>query len=151
MEHFTENVDLLPTFCDTLGIEISSRVDGRSLRPLFEGRDVEWRTAAHYEWDWRYFFIGGRPEQWPTNRMLSRQNLAVTVGADIAYVQFGDGSFQSFDLMADPTWRTPCTDDARTLRAAQELLVWRQEHLDRELTDLLLTPERPGRWPVAAN
>lgn len=151
VEHFTENVDLLPTFCETLGIEISSRVDGRSLRPLLEGRDVEWRTAAHYEWDWRYFFIGGRAEQWPTNRMLSRQNLAVSVGADIAYVQFGDGSFQSFDLMADPTWRTPCRDDARTLRAAQELLVWRQEHLNREWTDLLLTPQRPGRWPAVAN
>ncbi len=149
IEHFTENVDILPTLCDAIGVDIPSRVDGRSMEPLFDGRDVEWRTAAHYEWDWRYFFIGGRSEQWPTNRVLSRQNLAVSLTGDLAYVQFGDGSYLSFDLAVDPTWRTPCTDDARTLRAAQEMLVWRQEHLDRELTDLLLTPARPGRWPAA--
>ncbi len=145
---FTENVDLLATMCDALGLEIPIQTDGRSLTPLFRGEDIEWRSAAHYEWDWRYFFIGRDRPPWPLDRTLSRQNLAVGCGDDVAYVQFGDGSFRCFDLRADPTWRTDCTDDARTLAAAQELLVWRQEHLDRSLTDLLLTASRPGRWPV---
>ena len=36
----------------------------------------------------------------------------------------------------------------RIVLAAQEQLVWRQEHLRRELTDMLLRPSRPGRWPA---
>jgi hypothetical protein len=30
----------------------------------------------------------------------------------------------------------------------QAMLSWRQEHLERSMTDMLLTPERTGRWPV---
>jgi hypothetical protein len=26
--------------------------------------------------------------------------------------------------------------------------VWRQEHLNRDMTDMLLSVERRGRWPV---
>jgi arylsulfatase A-like enzyme len=149
IEHFTENVDVLPTLCDALGVEIPVSVDGRSLVPLLAGRQVEWRTAAHYEWDWRYFFVNSRRAAWPTDRTLSRQNLAVSVTADASYVHFGDGSWLCFDLAADPTWRTPMRDDARALRAAQELLTWRQEHLRRDETDMLLSPSRVGRWPSA--
>ena len=150
VEHFTENVDVLATLADTLGVEVPARCDGRSLAPLLDGRDVPWRSAAHYEWDYRYIFIGEAKDQWPGNRSLSRRNLAVSVGDDIAYVQFGDGSYRCFDLLADPTWRTPCTDADRVLAAAQEQLVWRQEHLGRELTDMLLGREREGRWPLIA-
>jgi arylsulfatase A-like enzyme len=148
IEHFTENVDLFATLCDAMGVEIPSQVDGRTLTPLLDGAELEWRTAAHYEWDWRYFFIGSRRAPWPHDRTLERQNLAVSLSADVAYVQFGDGSFKCFDLLEDPTWRTECRDDSRILRAAQELLVWRQEHLARDTTDLLLRPDRPGRWPA---
>ena len=150
VEHFTENVDVLATLADTLGVEVPARCDGRSLAPLLDGRDVPWRSAAHYEWDYRYLFIGETADRWPRDRSLSRRNLAVSVGDDIAYVQFGDGSYRCFDLLADPTWRTPCHDADRVLAAAQEQLVWRQEHLGRELTDMLLGREREGRWPLVA-
>jgi hypothetical protein len=69
------------------------------------------------------------------------------VGEDLAYVQFGDGSYKAFDLIADPTWRTECLDADRVLKGAQELLVWRQEHLRRDETDMLLVPSRAGHWP----
>ena len=39
--HFTENVDLLPTLADALGVERPVQCDGRSLAPLFAGEDVE--------------------------------------------------------------------------------------------------------------
>jgi arylsulfatase A-like enzyme len=150
VDRFSENVDLLPTLCDSLGLAIPAQVDGRSLLPLFANDTTAWRSAAHYEWDWRYFFINSSREPWPVDRTLSHQNLAVSLSDDIAYVHFGDGSFRCFDLAADPTWRTECTDDSRVLASAQELLGWRQEHLNRDLTDLLLTSRRLGRWPVAA-
>jgi arylsulfatase A-like enzyme len=148
IEAFTENVDLLPTLCDAMGVGSPASVDGRSLTPILQNEPSEWRTAAHYEWDWRSTFVGRDNASWPTDRRLSRQNLAVTVSTDVAYVQFGNGASLCFDLAADPTWRTACVDDTRVLAAAQELLVWRQQHLDREMTDLLLEPGRPGRWPA---
>ena len=46
--------------------------------------------------------------------------------------------------LADPTWRTECRDAERIMRGAQEQLVWRQEHLRRDLTDMLLRPESTG-------
>jgi len=147
IDKFTENVDILPSLCEALGQVIPRQVDGRPLGALIRGEATEWRSAAHYEWDWRYFFLRQQREAWPLDRTLSRQNLAVSVGADISYVQFGDGSWKAFDLAADPTWRTEVTDPSRTLAAAQELLVWRQEHLGRATTDMLLSPDRRGFWP----
>ncbi|HEY5302671.1 MAG TPA: sulfatase-like hydrolase/transferase [Acidimicrobiales bacterium] len=147
VDGFTENVDIAPTLADALGLEIPAQFDGRVLTPLLRGDAVEWRTSAHYEWDYRAFFISQVHESWPRDRSLSRQNLAVSVNNEIAYVQFGDGSYLCFDLANDPTWRTPCADLERVLGAAQEMLLWRQEHLSREFTDMLLGPERHGRWP----
>lgn len=150
VEHFTENVDILVTLADALGVEAPARCDGRSLTSLLDGLDVPWRDAAHYEWDYRYLFIEDGRDPWPYDRSLSRRNLAVSVGTDVAYVQFGDGSYRCYDLLADPTWRTPCRDSDRVLAAAQEQLVWRQEHLGREFTDMVLGSGRRGRWPVGA-
>jgi arylsulfatase A-like enzyme len=148
VQDFTENVDIAPTLADALGLEVPAQFDGRVMTPLFEDRVVEWRSAAHYEWDYRAFFIGRSATPWPVDRTLSRHNLAVTVDERSAYVQFGDGSYRCFDLAGDPTWRTPCFDVERILGCAQEMLVWRQEHLARDYTDMLLGPERLGRWPV---
>lgn len=149
IEQFTENVDLLPTLCESLDQEIPVQVDGESLLALFEGRDVKWRSAAHYEWDYRNYFLDGNAEKWKVDRRLARQNLAVSVTTETGFVQFADGSYRCFDLVADPTWRTECTDETRVLAAAQEQLLWRQTHTNRSLTDMLLTRERPGRWPKA--
>ncbi len=145
---FTENVDLLPTLCERLGVKTPVSCDGRSLHSVMAGETAGAREAAHYEWDWRFSLISDAERTWPRSRRLSFANLATRVTDDHAYVQFGDGSALSFDLAADPTWRTECTDAARTLEAAQAMLAWRQQHAAREWTDLLLTPQRPGRWPA---
>ena len=63
------------------------------------GEDVSWRRAAHYEWDSRFMLLERR--SCPVDRAtLARRNLAVSVGEDIAFVQFGDGSMKCFDLAA---------------------------------------------------
>ena len=147
VQHFTENVDLLPTLAEALGVEMPAQCDGRSLTGLMRGENNEWRSAAHYEWDYRSFSIGRRTSHWPSDRSLSRMNLAVSVSDSTGYVQFADGTFRCFDLLEDPTWRTECSDTSRVLDAAQEQLVWRQEHLRRDYTDMLLSRDRRGRWP----
>jgi hypothetical protein len=142
---FTENVDLLATLADALGVEQPVQSDGSSLAPLFRGESVEWRDAAHYEWDSRFILLSG--SQIPSRDALARRNLAVSVSETLAFVQFGDGSMKCFDLVADPTWRTECDDLERVFDAMQQQLLWRQAHLRHDLTDMLLGPDRRGRWP----
>jgi len=48
--HLVSNgLDLLPTVCDYAGVQGRSDPRGRSLRPLFEGRDVPWRHTLGVE------------------------------------------------------------------------------------------------------
>jgi arylsulfatase A-like enzyme len=151
VEAFTENVDVLPTICELLGAEIPAQVDGLPLTAFLEGTDPPWwRDAAHWEWDWRFVFIEASERGWPLDRRLERQNLAVVRTLSHSYVHFGDGSWRCFDLGEDPTWRTECHDPEVVLPLAQALAGWRQEHLDRTYTSMLLSPERLGVWPALA-
>ncbi len=55
---FTENVDIMPTLCAAIGVPVPVQCDGVPLTPFLRGEQPEhWRTAAHYEWDWRDVFI----------------------------------------------------------------------------------------------
>jgi arylsulfatase A-like enzyme len=148
VDNFSENVDLLPTLCEALSLDKPAQCDGQSLIPLMAGQSVPWRKAVHYEWDFRRDWVRQHGKGWTTDQVLSDQNLAVSVSDDVGYVQFGDGSFKCFDLKADATWRTECVDPERILAAVREQLVWRQEHLRRDFTDMLLSPQRRGRWPA---
>lgn len=144
---FTEAVDVVATTAVALGLEVPLQCDGMPLQGFLDGGQPEsWRNAAHYEWDWRAMLMGPTVG-WPLDRRLERNNLAVLRDDAGAYVHFGDGSWLLFDLVADPSWRTTTHDPAAALPYAQAMLTWRQEHLDRVLADMLLTPERLGRWP----
>ncbi|NMD24313.1 MAG: phosphonate monoester hydrolase, partial [Actinobacteria bacterium] len=110
-------------------------------------RPVRWRTAAHYEWDWRDTFIPAGVVGEPWDRGLERYNLAVVRTDSHAYVQFGTGDWLCYDLAADPTWQTLVTEPAVVLPLAQQMLLWRQHHLDRQLTGMLLRDGGIGRLP----
>ena len=45
----SNGLDLLPTVCDYAGIDGQSDPRGRSLKPLFEGKDVDWRETLAVE------------------------------------------------------------------------------------------------------
>ena len=45
----SNGLDLLPTVCDYAGIEAQADTRGRSLKPLFEGKEVEWRKTLGVE------------------------------------------------------------------------------------------------------
>ncbi len=47
--HFVSGVDLFPTVCDYAGIDVPEEVQGLSVRPLAEGKDVPWRDYAYIE------------------------------------------------------------------------------------------------------
>ena len=145
---FTENIDLFPTVCDAIGVEVPAQCDGLPLTPFLRGEAPPWwRAAAHWEYDWRDLAIGRGSHDWPWDRRLEQRNLAVLRDAEVQYVQFGDGSWLCFDLLADPTGRTEITDPQIVLGRAQAMLTWRANHLDRTLTDMLVDKGGIGRFP----
>ena len=150
VDRFTENVDVLPTLCEAMGLPVPDQCDGLPLTPFLAGEDPpHWRAAAHWEFDWRGSNIAKAVQAWPWDRRLEQQNLAVLRSEEAAYVQFGDGGWLCFDLAADPTWRTAVTDTGVILAHAQAMLTWRAQHTDRTLTGLLIDNGGTGRWPAS--
>jgi arylsulfatase A-like enzyme len=148
---FTENIDFFPTICEALGLEVPAQCDGLALTAFLEGRlPPWWRSAAAWEFDWRYMGLPGGAFDWPWDRHLERDNLTVRRFEDGAYVQFGDGSWRCYDIGADPTWRTEVEDSSRILGYAQSMLAWRAQHADREVTNFLLENGGIGRWPTGS-
>lgn len=49
MTLISNGLDLLPTVCDYAGIKVQVDPRGMSLKPLFEGREVEWRKTLGVE------------------------------------------------------------------------------------------------------
>ena len=113
LDRFTENVDVFPTLCDAMGIDVPAQVDGLPLTPFLAGDEPPWwRDAAHWEYDWRGMLIGDEAAPWPWDRRLERQHLAVLRNDTHAYVQFGNGDWFCFDLADRPDLahddRGPC-------------------------------------------
>ncbi len=102
----TESVDILPTICEFLGIEVPLQADGWSLVPFVRGEPApeHWRDTAHFEWSFAD----------PVNRTaelmfgipMSHCALTVARGPGHKYVQFATGPevFPPllFDLVEDP-------------------------------------------------
>jgi arylsulfatase A-like enzyme len=146
---FTENIDIFPTIAEALGQPVPIQCDGFPLTPLLEGNEPKsWRTAATWEYDWRFVLIRHSTRDWPWDRRLEQFNLTTRFYGDKAYVQFGDGSWLAFDTDADETWRTPLTDTDAILKMTQDMLVWRTSNLSRELSGFLVEDGGIGEWPV---
>ncbi len=156
VDSFTENVDLMPTICDVIGVPVPAQCDGYPLTGFLDGEQPRtWRQATHWEYDWRSELVQMVPHDWPWDRALERQHLAVHRTDTHAYVQFGDGASLCFVLATDPTWRTTVNDPTVVLPLAQGMLTWRSQHADRVLADLVLADlvlrdGGVGRWPPVA-
>jgi len=148
VESFTENVDVVPTICEAVGVETPAQCDGMPLTSFLEGEAPPWwRDAAHWEYDWRWEYITRGPHPWPWDRRLESKHLAVRRSDRAAYVQYGNGEWRCFDLAADPTWGTELRDSAAVLEYAQAMLTWRSCHAERTLCDMLLIDGGVGRIP----
>lgn len=151
VEARTENVDLLATVCEAIGLEVPVQSDGLSLMPYVRGEEPPWwRSESHWEYDWRWERILFGPYPWPWDRRLESMNLAVVAGDDWAYVQYAGGQSFCLDLAADPSWGTLAADPERALTGARTMLAWRAQHLERRFTDMLAFDGGVGRVPSAA-
>jgi len=105
------NVDLLPTLLDWTGVPIPEDVAGRSLAPLVEGEEVEWRDAFLYEY-WRN-------GTWTAHV----PDIVALRTRDWKLVEYPDypGWRQLFDLNADPSELENLADDEAQLDRLLEL------------------------------
>jgi arylsulfatase A-like enzyme len=141
-DRFTENVDVMPTVLEWLGLRVPVQCDGRSLLPLARGdATASWRDGAFWEWEFRDP-IGGWAEKLLD---LTMDQCAISVLRDEhgKYVHFTGLPPLFYDLDVDPHELVNRADDpayaATVLGYAQRMLSRRMEHVDQTLTGLLVT------------
>jgi arylsulfatase A-like enzyme len=141
---FTEHVDLMPTLLEAAGVAVPRQCDGRSLLPLLHGEvPADWRTAVHYEHDFRDVVDQGYER---ALGLTSEQcQIAARLDGRHLYVHFAALPPLLFDLEADPG----CLHDLAgrpeatpiLLAQAQAMLSWRMLANERRLTGCALRPE----------
>ncbi len=100
-EHFISGADLLPTVLDYAGADPPGEVQGSSIRPLIEGRDVPWRDFVFVESNyWGRAIVTDRFKYVTEYRPKEEEDF-VPPGPDESEL----GLEQLFDLEIDP-WET---------------------------------------------
>ncbi len=149
VDEVTEHVDVLPTLCAWMGLEVPLQCDGRALQPFLHGTDphtpTPWRRDAHWEWDFRDP-VGHLAED-VFGLTMEQCCVGVLRTPDWKLVHFGAPPEilppLLFDLRADPGQITnrAADSDCSTVLAElfERMLRWRVEHLDRTLTGHFLS------------
>ncbi len=151
----TESVDVLPTVCAWLGVDVPLQADGWGLQPFLasdaggEWRPEHWREEAH--WGWCFADPATRVAEELLGVPMAHCTLEVVRGPRTKFVQFAaDRALLPpllFDLERDP-WQL---DDLvargegaeEAWRATEHLLQWRMRNDGRELSGTKLTSDGP--------
>lgn len=144
VEAFTETIDVMPTILEWTGVAVPRPCDGVSLRPfLYDGEPADWRTEAHYEFDFRTYFSD--VEEDVLGLHVDQCGLAVVQDSHYKYVHFDALPPLFFDLQADPGQFHNLADHpayaANVLTYAQKMLSWRLHYADRTLTGYSASPQ----------
>ncbi len=148
----TESVDVLPTICKWLGIEVPLQSDGSGLQPFLtgeglgpDGRPEQWRQEAHWSWSFANptTLLAEKHFDLPMAHCL----LDVVRNDHVKYVQFAaDPSVLPpllFDLDEDPDHLHDLVRQGGHAQqgwdAAQRWARWRMRNDDRTLSGTMLT------------
>ncbi|MFT6433089.1 MAG: arylsulfatase A-like enzyme [Candidatus Azotimanducaceae bacterium] len=145
-DRFTENIDIMPTLLDWLGIEIPVQCDGMSLIPSIRTGEFpkNWRNEVHWEYDFRNIPTGEALEE---ELQLTPHQCTLNVIRDnkYKYVHFTGLPPLFFDLGNDPSELKNLANHpdylSKVLEYAQKMLSWRMNHDEQTLTHLALTDE----------
>ncbi|HKI74967.1 MAG TPA: sulfatase-like hydrolase/transferase, partial [Pseudomonadales bacterium] len=146
LDEFTENIDIMPTLLRWLDAGVPVQCDGMSLLPAI--RDgafpANWRTEAHWEFDFRDV-PGGESMEQALGVTQHQCTLNVIRGKDYKYVHFTRLPPVFFDLASDPgeLVNQAANPDylPRVLEYSQKMLSWRMNHDEQTLTHLALTDD----------
>ena len=131
--HMVLNVDVGPTLLELAGVPVPTRMQGRSMVPLLEGRDVPWRDAFLYE----YY-------EYPAEHCVRKHRGVRTARWKLIHFWEQPEEYELFDLQADPDETRDLAADPRH-RATLAMLKSRLAELRRELGDV----DPPGPAPVS--
>jgi arylsulfatase A-like enzyme len=139
---FSENVDIMPTMLDWLGLEVPSQCDGFSLLSAIRKGVMPsgWRDEVHWECDFRDV----RDDQLEKHLDLTLHqcNLSVIRDHRYKYVHFSALPPLFFDLQTDPGEFVNQAENSDyqllVLEYAQKMLSWKMNHADRGLTETML-------------
>jgi arylsulfatase A-like enzyme len=152
VDAFTENVDVMPTLLDWMGVAAPPlQCDGRSVLPFVHGDPpADWRDEVRWEFDFRIPQLLPHP----LGMRMDQAMLAVVRTADRKYVHFptlpavledlDDDPHELVDVSTTPRYR----DDLLAMK--DRMLNWRIEHAERTLGGMMLTSQGvyEGRdWP----
>jgi len=147
LEVFSENVDLMPTMLDWLGLEIPAQCDGRSLIPLLQSGKIpaSWRKQVHWEYDFRNL-LDDKVEKY-FGITAHQCGLSVIRDDRYKYVHFTALPPLFFDLQEDPGELVNLANNPEyqslVLEYAQKMLSWRMNYTDRRLTETFLSSNGP--------
>jgi len=139
---FSENIDLMPTMLDWLGIAPPSQCDGFSLLPAVRSGVMPpgWREEVHWEYDFRDVRDDSMEKH--LDLTLHQCNLAVIRDHRYKYVHFSALPPLFFDLQQDPGEFINQAEnpDYQTLvrEYAQKMLSWKMNHNERGMTETKL-------------
>jgi arylsulfatase A-like enzyme len=142
-DRFTENIDVMPTILEWIGVDAPVQCDGASLLTVLHGEEPStWRSAVHWEWDFRD--PTGRLTQSMFGLGIDECSLAVLRDERGKYVHFTGLPPLFYDLEQDPHELENRADDpayaSTVLEYAQRLLSLRMRNAERTLTGVLVTP-----------
>ena len=147
---FSENIAIMPTILDVLGLEVPLQCDGAPLTPFLAGRRPRgWPREVHWEFDFRDIVEGHAEKE--LGIPFDHCNLAVLRDDRYKYIHFAALPPLLFDLRDDPDELRDLARDpahAPTVMAyAQRMLSWRLAHADRTLTGIRLIDQGPYYCP----
>jgi len=131
LDQMVLNIDLAPTFLDLVGVPVPNEMQGRSWRPLLEGKTSEWRHSYYYE----YFY---------EKSFASPHTQAVrTDGAKLIKYSGHPEWTEMFDLAADPYETKNLIDDPANAGLRRELDAEFSCHAEK-ITQDIIPPSRPS-------
>ncbi len=88
--HLVSQIDIVPTLCDYAGLQTHTEFTGRSMRPIIEDKEVDWRDHIVVE------LADFKPDRTGKGRMVRTSKYKFNV------YSHGARNMQLFDLSTDP-------------------------------------------------
>ncbi|MDN5211361.1 sulfatase [Fulvivirgaceae bacterium BMA12] len=92
VDQLVQNIDYAPTFLDYAGINSPTAVQGKSLRPLINGKNDQWRDALYYH----YY-------EFPNEHMVKRHYGIRTDNYKLIHFYNDIDVWELYDLKKDPS------------------------------------------------
>jgi arylsulfatase A-like enzyme len=140
-EQMALNTDLAPTFLDYAGVPVPKEVQGRSLRPVLEAKNAEWRQAYFYA----YFY--------EKNYRIPAVTAVRTAAAKLIRYPDHPEWTELFDLRGDPyeTRNLIADPDAADLRRELEATYEREKNaIAFRIPEFADRPDQDARAPLKA-